>query len=200
MRRPVGVKWIRFGFYWSRCFSRRVATVAMLPFALSRSDSVRSVHIGCSRFSRCCYLFVDLWFCSCEGKLGQAINAVIGTRLWLFVFPFLERFCFLTRPLLLSFRGCCAAVRKHLRSPTGDAATPPAFSRSQRWLVSCRFSHHARPASGPSAADRCPLRMVPECGARLAPAAFADSGSPSLLMCSCGSLCPEFLRPGCNPR
>ena len=24
-------------------------------------------------------------------------------------------------------------------------------------------------------------------------------GSPSLLMCSCGSLCPELRRPGCNP-
>ena len=24
-------------------------------------------------------------------------------------------------------------------------------------------------------------------------------GSPSLLMCICGSLCPEFLRPGCSP-
>ena len=39
------------------CFSRRVATVAMLPSALSRSDSFRSVHVGRSRFSRCCYLF-----------------------------------------------------------------------------------------------------------------------------------------------
>ena len=33
-----------------------LATVAMLPFALSRSDSFRSVHVGRSRFSRCCYL------------------------------------------------------------------------------------------------------------------------------------------------
>jgi len=43
--------------------SRRVATVAMLPSALSRSESFRSVHIGRSRFSRCCYLFGALWFC-----------------------------------------------------------------------------------------------------------------------------------------
>ena len=47
-------------------FSRRVATVAMLPSALSRSDSSRSVQVGRSRFSRCCYLFGALWFCSSE--------------------------------------------------------------------------------------------------------------------------------------
>jgi hypothetical protein len=40
--------------------SRRVATVAMLPSALSRSDSFRSVHVGRSRFSRCCHLIVAL--------------------------------------------------------------------------------------------------------------------------------------------
>jgi hypothetical protein len=45
-------------------FSRRVAAVAMLPSALSRSDSFRSVHVGRSRFSRRCYLIVALWFCS----------------------------------------------------------------------------------------------------------------------------------------
>ena len=42
--------------------SRRVATVAMLPSALSRSDSFRSVHVGRSRFSRCCHLISDLSF------------------------------------------------------------------------------------------------------------------------------------------
>src|SRR6202795_461593 len=66
--------------------SRRVAAVAMLPSALSRSDSFRSVHVGRSRFSRCCHLFGALWFCSCGVELGQAINAVTGTRLWAFVF------------------------------------------------------------------------------------------------------------------
>ena len=29
-----------------------------------------------------------------ESNLGQAINAVTGTRLWAFVFSLLERFCF----------------------------------------------------------------------------------------------------------
>jgi hypothetical protein len=51
-------------------FSRRVATVAMLPFALSRSDSFRSVHVGRSRFSRCCHLFGALWFCSWRVEPG----------------------------------------------------------------------------------------------------------------------------------
>jgi len=50
---------------------RRVASVAMLPSALSRSDSFRSVHIGRSRFSRCCYLFGALWFCSCGLEPGR---------------------------------------------------------------------------------------------------------------------------------
>src|SRR5437899_6366196 len=52
------------------CFSRRVATVAMLPSALSRSDLFRSVHVGRSRFSRCCHLFGALWFCSFRVEPG----------------------------------------------------------------------------------------------------------------------------------
>src|SRR5579864_8753022 len=37
MRRPVGVKWVRFAFRWTRFFSRRVATDAILPSALWRA-------------------------------------------------------------------------------------------------------------------------------------------------------------------
>jgi hypothetical protein len=44
------------------------ATVAMLPFALSRSDSIRSVQFGRSRYSRCCHLFGALWFCSFRSR------------------------------------------------------------------------------------------------------------------------------------
>ena len=41
MRRPVGVKWVLLLFRWARFFSsRRVATVAMLPSSLSRSDFI----------------------------------------------------------------------------------------------------------------------------------------------------------------
>jgi hypothetical protein len=43
-------------------FPSRVATVATLPSALLVSDFVRSVPVGCSRFSRCCHLIVDLDF------------------------------------------------------------------------------------------------------------------------------------------
>ena len=63
----------------------------MLPSALSRSESFRSVHVGRSRFSRCCHLFGDLLF-HCRVNEVKAINAVTGTRLWLLSFPFLERF------------------------------------------------------------------------------------------------------------
>src|SRR6266567_1818941 len=72
MRRPVGVKRVL-------SFFRRTSFVlppsghlfAMLPSALSRSDSFRSVHVGRSRFSRCCHLFGALWFCSCRVEPGS---------------------------------------------------------------------------------------------------------------------------------
>jgi hypothetical protein len=39
----------------------RAATVATLPSALFEERFlVRSVQVGCSRFSRCCHLFIDL--------------------------------------------------------------------------------------------------------------------------------------------
>ena len=66
----------------------------MLPYALSRSDLFRSVQVGRSRCSRCCHLFGACGSALGEWNLGQAINAVTGTRLWAFVFSFLERFCF----------------------------------------------------------------------------------------------------------
>ena len=49
-------------FFLDKVFSCRVATVAMLPSALLRSDWFRSVHVGRSRFSRCCHLISDLSF------------------------------------------------------------------------------------------------------------------------------------------
>ena len=82
-RSQVGSSVFSFDRFFS---SRRVATVAMLPSALSRSDFIRSVHVGRSRYSRYCHLFIALRLCSSEWSLGQAINAVTGTRLWAFVF------------------------------------------------------------------------------------------------------------------
>jgi len=138
-------------------FSRRVATVAMLPSALSRSDSFRSVHVGRSQYSRCCHLFGALWFCSCRvepgpGHLTQSPE--LGFGLCLFPswndFDFVLPFCFMRLPPR-SFGCCCGAVRTLLRLPTDDAATPPAFSRSPRSPASFRSFHHARLASVPNA-------------------------------------------------
>ncbi len=50
-----------------------------------------------------------------------------------------------------SFGCCCATVRTLLRSPTSDAAAPPAFLQWRRSPASSRFFPHARPLSGPSA-------------------------------------------------
>src|SRR6266850_6737982 len=81
-----------------------------------------------------------------ESNLGQAINAVTGTRLWAFVFSlpgndfdFVLPFCF-TRLPPRSFGCCCGTVRTLLRLPTGDAAALRAFLRWQRPLASFRFS------------------------------------------------------------
>jgi hypothetical protein len=54
---------VSFWFFSLTKFSpAELATVAMLPSALSRSESFRSVHVGRSQFSRRCYLFGDLSF------------------------------------------------------------------------------------------------------------------------------------------
>ena len=61
MRRPVGVKGIRFGICWSRCFflpSRHCRHPSIRTLRVSAL--VRSVQVGCSRFSRCCHLIIDL--------------------------------------------------------------------------------------------------------------------------------------------
>ena len=120
---------------------------------------------------------------SLKWNVGQAINAVTGTRLWAFVFslPGTRSILFLpfgfTRLRPRSFGCCCAMVRTLLRSPTGDAVTPPAFSRSQRSLASFRSFRHAPPVSGPNAAGHSPPRTVPECVALpVLPAAFANTG------------------------
>ena len=61
-------------------------TVATLPSALLCERFLRSVQVGCSRFSRRCHLFADLRSIP-RWKLGQAISAVTGTRRLGFVFP-----------------------------------------------------------------------------------------------------------------
>ena len=109
-----------FVFLLGKVFSCRVATVAMLPSALSRSDFLRSVHVGRSRFSRCCHLIIALWFCFFEWNLGQAINAVTGTRLCLCLFSSWNGFDFL---FCLSFYAAAATVVR-LRLCNGSYASP----------------------------------------------------------------------------
>ena len=67
--------------------------------------------------------------CSCLSgpkQVGQAFDAVTGTRRVSFVFSFLGGFVFVMRPPVMPGFGCYATVRRLLRSPTDDAATPPA--------------------------------------------------------------------------
>jgi hypothetical protein len=48
-------------FLWTKFFYHRVATVATLPIrTLQGAIFVRSVQVGCSRFSRGCQLIIDL--------------------------------------------------------------------------------------------------------------------------------------------
>src|ERR1035441_6547809 len=114
MRRPVGVKWVLLFFRWTSFFSRRVATVATLPSALFVSDFVS---LGASWvFSFQPVLPPDYRpFVHLSMEVGQAIDAVTGTRLW--VFDFMRRSATLSGC-------CCATVRKLLHLPTSDAAKP----------------------------------------------------------------------------
>ena len=157
MRRPVGVKSILFLLGETSLFS--------LPSGHCRHASIRTLEERFV-FARCMLgVLVTAGAAIClspcgsalaEWNLGQAINAVTGTRLWalsfslpgtvlIFVFVFRS-----TRLPPLSFGCCCAMVRTLLRSPTDDAATPPAFSPSPRSLASSRFFHLVPPTSVPN--------------------------------------------------
>jgi hypothetical protein len=73
MRRPVGVKLVLLGF--CHFFSPgRAATVATLPSALFDERFVRSVQVGCSRFSRCCHLIVGLNFHLHDGRWARRLT------------------------------------------------------------------------------------------------------------------------------
>ena len=109
-----------FVFLVDKLFSCRVATVAMLPFALSGSDSRRSVHVGRSQFSRCCHLISALWLCSLESRTwGQALVAVTGTRLWAFDLPLVGTIL----NLVLPFYAAAATVTRLLLC--NDSYTSP---------------------------------------------------------------------------
>jgi len=109
-------------------FSRRVATVAMLPFALLRAIGFARCTLGVLVSAGAAICLAPCGSALAEWNLGQAINAVTGTRLWLLFFSSSwERFRFFTQLPPLSLGCCCAMVCRLLRSPTGDAATRPAF-------------------------------------------------------------------------
>jgi hypothetical protein len=73
----------------------RVATVATLPSALfDEQFLVRSVQVGCSRFSQCCHLIIDLGFIIEDESWARRLtqSPELGFSLWLFLFA--ERFWF----------------------------------------------------------------------------------------------------------
>src|ERR1700720_4177087 len=130
MRRPVGVKGIGFGICWSRCFFPAELPLSP-PFHphSSLSALLRSVQVGCSHFSRCCHLFIDLSSIS-RWKWARRLtqSPELGFRLWLF----LSQRVFGFRQPPASLWACYGAtVRTLLRSPTGDAARRPAFAPPQ---------------------------------------------------------------------
>jgi hypothetical protein len=153
MRRPVGVKWCFC--HWTRFFC---SPSSHCRHASIRTLEERSFSLG----ARWAFSFqpvllsdwrpvVSLTSGTRARRLTQSPELGFG---FVFSLPgmILTLFCFLsTRLRPRSFGCCCAKVRRLLRSPTGDAAAPPAFVRWQRSPASCRFVHHARPASGPSA-------------------------------------------------
>ena len=122
-RSQVGSFVLSLDKFFSSC---RVA-VAMLPFALSRSDWFARCILGVLVSAGAAICLAPCGSALGEWNLGQAINAVTGTRLWAFVF-FSSGNGFVFRRLRPRSFGCrCAKVRTLLRSPTGDAVRSPTF-------------------------------------------------------------------------
>ena len=74
MRRPVTVKVVLFFTYRESFPLSQAASDAILPSALFVSDD-RSVQVGRTRFSRRCYLIIDLGS-RFRWELGQELVAV----------------------------------------------------------------------------------------------------------------------------
>ena len=148
---------------------------------------MRSVPVRYSRFSRCCHLIIDLCF-HLGWKLGQAIDAVAGTRRLGFcssflLLPFLSKndfdLCGGRHRSLIAvaqrFAGCSA----YPQAMQQDRQRPPTFSQLQLPRVSSHSFRHLRPVSDPSVADRCPLQTDRESGALPATSSVRRYGSPS---------------------
>ena len=67
---------------------RRVATVAILPSALSMSGFFARCKLGVLVSAGAAICLAPCSSTLAEWNPGQAINAVTETRLWAFVFPF----------------------------------------------------------------------------------------------------------------
>jgi hypothetical protein len=93
MRRPVGVKWVLLFFRWTRFFSGQVnhCRHSSIRTIDERSDSLGASWV----FSFRPVLPPDYRpFRHLSMEVGQAINAITGTRLWAFASSFLRIFCF----------------------------------------------------------------------------------------------------------
>ncbi len=79
MRRPVGVKWVLSFFRWTRIFLPPSCRRCRHPSIRTLDERfVRSVPVGCSRFSRCATCLSTSFHLTM--KVGQALDAVTGTR------------------------------------------------------------------------------------------------------------------------
>src|SRR5580658_1074306 len=138
-------------------------------------SDLRSVLGGCSRFSRCCYLIIDL----SSHRFGESRAPRLSRS---HLDSAVELGCPdpNSKPLPASPSDYCAVVRTPLRPPTTDAAVPPAFAPRPLPLASWHFSLLAPQASAPISADHCLLQTAPVCSAPPAPSWCADSG---LLLC-----------------
>jgi len=184
MRRPVGVNRVLSLFCGTRFF--------LPPSGHCRHASIRTleerfVSLGARWAFSVQPVLPSVWrpwvLLFASRTWARRLTQPPETRLFDFLFP--EMFLFMLRAPT-NFAGCCAAARTLLRSPISDAATPPAFWLSQRWLASSHSSHLAPLASSPNAAGRNQSRTVPGCAALPAPAdvhlRFALAGvSPSWL-------------------
>src|SRR3984885_8018056 len=134
MRRPVGVKAILFLVCETSLFSCRGATVAMLPFALSRSELFARCRLGVlgSAGAAICLAPCGSTLMRVEPGPGDRRSHRNSALACVFPLPGTVLTLVLFTQQLQRPRGCwCATCRRLLRSPTDDAATPPAFSPSQ---------------------------------------------------------------------
>ncbi len=140
---------------------------------------IRSVQVGRSRFSRCCHLICDLQFRFSGWNVGQAIDAVTGTRLWLLSCIFLERFCFCFA--VLSLRGCRNCRSAAVMQRVVHFSAYPQMVQQHRQLSSCGDNRSLLPLFPPRSASFRPQRLGSQSGPNglrisCAPCTIRDEG------------------------